>query len=198
MSPSTSSAAGELSDRRGRRPLARWLATVAAALALVALGLAAGGAAPVAPATVDGGAPATPSPNVKVVFQTVPPEKAVVYWGKRPLGIINRIPKRSLIIERPRDSGPLDVVVRAKGYLPIHTRAYTFTDSKVFVKLTLLEEKKTLFGYRAEIPDGGAPDGGVPPGAPVGPPVMSPPVMGPPVMGPPVMGPPARSDAGAR
>jgi hypothetical protein len=147
----------------------RWLATIAGAVALVALGLAAGGAAPGAPApAVDAGVALPLSPNVKVVFQTVPPEKAMVFWGKKPLGIINRIPKRSLIIERPRDSGPMDVVVRAKGFLPVHTRAYTFTDTKVFVKLTPVEEKKTLFGYREEIPDAGVPDGGAP--AFVGPP----------------------------
>jgi hypothetical protein len=139
----------------------RWLATLGTAGGLIALCFAADGAAPapVRPA-VDGGAAPPMSPNVKVVFQTVPPEKAMVYWGKRPLGIINRIPKRSLIIERPRDSGPLDVVVRSKGYLPVRTRAYTFTDSKVFVKLTPVEEKKTLFGYREEIPDAGASDSG--------------------------------------
>jgi hypothetical protein len=141
----------------------RWLATLAAAGVLVGMGLAAGGATPGAPAPAapgpDGGV-AAPSPNVKVIFQTVPPEKSVVYWGKKPLGIVNRIPKRSLIIERPRDSGPLDVVVRSKGYLPVHTRAYTFTDTKVFVKLTKLEEKKTLFGYREELPDGGLPEAG--------------------------------------
>jgi len=127
--------------------------------------------APVTPAA-EGGPPQPISPNVKVVFQTVPPEKAMVYWGKRLLGIINRIPKRSLIIERPRDSGPLDVVVRSKGYLPVRTRAYTFTDSKVFVKLTPLEEKKKLFGYREEIPDAGTPEAGAPPF--MGPPAAAP------------------------
>jgi hypothetical protein len=160
-----------------RRSWWRRLATAGVAGALVALGLAAGGAAPAVP-VADGGAPPPISPNVKVVFQTVPPEKAAVYWGRRLLGVINRIPKRSLIIERPRDSGPLDVVVRSKGYLPVRTRAYTFTDSKVFVKLTPVEEKKTLFGYREEIPDAGATDGGVP--AFVGPSPASPPDAGPP------------------
>jgi hypothetical protein len=157
--------------------LARWTATAAAALALVSLGLAAGLAAgPPSPTLPDGGV-APVSPNVKIIFQTVPPEKAVVLWAKKPLGVINAKPKRSLTIERPRDSGPLDVVIKAKDYLPVHTRAYTFTDSKVFVKLTPVEEKKSLFGYREEIPDGGLAEAGA---------------------APPLVGPPAPPDGGAR
>jgi hypothetical protein len=165
------------------RPILRWLATMAGAAALVAVGLAAGGAAPAPPApqaqVPDGGAP---SPTVKVIFQTVPPEKALVYWGKKSIGIINpqqnakHTKSRSLILERPRDSGPMDVVVRAKDFLPVHIRAYTFTDTKVFVKLTAVEEKKSLFGYREEIPDAGLPEAGAPP----------------------MVGPPAPADAGAR
>jgi hypothetical protein len=171
--------------------IARWVATAGAAAAIIGIGLAAGGAQGPAPGSplpsvADGGAP---SATVKIVFTTVPPEKAVVSWGRKPIGIINRTPKRPLIIERPRDSGPLDVVVRAKNYLPVRTRAYTFTDSRVDVKLTLVEDKKTLFGYREELPDaglseagrpGGA-DGGAPPAPPVGPPVGPPaPPVGPP------------------
>src|SRR5205814_2561913 len=132
-------------------------------------------APPPGPAGADGGAPAVPSATVKIMFQTVPPEKAVVMWGKKPLGYIKG-PKRPLTIERPRDSGPIDVVVRSDGYIPVHTRAYTFSDAKVFVKLTPIEEKKTLFGYREELPDAGPPDGGPPP------PMMGPP--GPPSAAP--------------
>jgi hypothetical protein len=48
----------------------------------------------------------------------------------------------------------------------VQTRAYTFADNKVSVKLTALDEKNTLLGYREELPpDGGAPPGG---GAPAG------------------------------
>ena len=61
---------------------------------------------------------------------------------------------------RPRDSGPLDVVVRAEGCIPVQTRAYTFEDSKVAVKVTPNDQKNTLLGYREEIPaDGGMPAG---------------------------------------
>ena len=71
-------------------------------------------------------------------------------WGKKKLGLIG--PHAPLIVQRPRDSGPLDVVVRADGCVPVQTRAYTFEDSKVAVKLTPNDQKNTLLGY----PRGGA------------------------------------------
>lgn len=116
----------------------------------------------VAPATV----PATPpaqKDTVRIVFKVYPPTKATVTWGKKKLGLIK--PRESLVIQRPRDSGPMDVVVRAEGCLPVHTRAYTFTDSTVSVKVTPLEMKNTIYGYKEVLPeDGGVggPDGGMP------------------------------------
>jgi hypothetical protein len=98
------------------------------------------------------------SDTVHIVIQTVPPRKAQVKWGRKRLGTIP-VP-RPLVVERPRDSGPLDLVIRASGFLPVHTRAYTFSDSRVAVKLTPPAEKSKLFGYREEPatnPDGGAP-----------------------------------------
>ena len=133
----------------------------AAALALAPLALYAavdGGATPgeaAPPAAV-----ASPSPNVRIIFTIVPSsKKAMVFWGKKRLGII--APHAPLVVTRPRDSGPLDVVVKSDGFVTVQTRAYTFADSKVSVKLTKNEEKNTLLGYREELP----PDGGVPPGA---------------------------------
>ena len=91
--------------------------------------------------------------------------------GQKNLGLIK--PKAPLIIQRPRDSGPMDVVVRADGCVPVHTRAYTFTDTTVAVRVTPLDKKNTIYGYREVLPpdaDGGAPaspggpDGGAPPG----------------------------------
>ena len=119
------------------------------------------------PAPDAGAAPV--SDKVKVVIQTIPPEKATVFWGKKSIGLI-RGKNKPLIIERPRDSGPMDVVIRAQGFIPVHTRAYTFSDFKLYVKLTPIEEKKTLFGYKEALPDAGpeagvpaSPDGGAPP-----------------------------------
>jgi hypothetical protein len=124
---------------------------------------------------VPGAAKKPPREKVKITFQTIPPVKAEVRWGKKKLGIIQG-PKKPFILERPRDSGPLDVTIRAEGFLTVHTRAYTFTDGKMNVKLTPMTDKHMLFGFRQPldggVPDGGAPDGGVvagpppPPGAP--------------------------------
>ena len=106
----------------------------------------------------------TQSPNVRIVFTVLPStKKATVFWGKKKLGAI--APHAPLIVQRPRDSGPLDVVVRADGCVPVQTRAYTFEDSKVAVKVTPNDEKNTLLGYREEIPAG---DGGVPASDPDG------------------------------
>jgi hypothetical protein len=105
----------------------------------------------------------TTEDKVTITLQTVPPRKAVVKWGSKTLGVIP-VP-RPLVVVRPRDSGPLDLVIRAAGFLPVHTRAYTFSDSRVAIKLTPVEEKNTLFGFRTEVPPEGAasPDGGTPP-----------------------------------
>ena len=101
--------------------------------------------------------------KVSITLQTVPPRKAVVKWGSKNLGMIP-VP-HPLVVVRPRDSGPLDLVVHAAGFLPVHTRAYTFSDSRVAIKLTPVSEKNTLFGYRQEVPPEGAasPDAGAPP-----------------------------------
>jgi len=105
--------------------------------------------------------PTAKADTVHITIQTVPPRKAQVKWGRKSLGFIPA--PRPLVVERPRDSGPLDLAIRANGFLPVHTRAYTFTDSRVAVKLTPPSEKNKLFGYREEPapnPDAGAP--GVP------------------------------------
>jgi hypothetical protein len=151
-------------------------AAVATVAALAGAGMAAW-AQPAAPPAVPTAAPqqpaaaapapaAPPAANVRIVFTVLPStKKATVMWGKKRLGIIEK--GKPLIVARPRDSGPLDVVVRGEGCLPVQTRAYTFADSKVAVKVTPTDQKNTLLGYREELsPDGGAlpsggPDGGV-------------------------------------
>ena len=119
-------------------------------------------------------APQKAGDKVNITIQTVPPRKATVKWGNKTVGVIP-VP-RPLIVVRPRDSGPMDLVVRMNGFLPVHSRAYTFSDSRVVIKLTPLEEKNTLFGFRAEVPPPGAanPDGGAPPPVPPPPPAPAP------------------------
>lgn len=139
------------------------MATLVASLSLlVAISALAGDAGAPAAAAGAGTPPAAAKPpgsTVRIVFTVVPSSKhATVSWGKKRLGVIG--PHAPLIVQRPRDSGPLDVVVRADGCVPVQTRAYTFEDSKVSVKVTPNDQKNTLLGYREELPET---DGGVPP-----------------------------------
>lgn len=97
-------------------------------------------------AGVDAGR-ADASPNVVIRFETRPSVRARVYWGRELLG------ETPFELTRPRDSGPLDVVVRAWGYLPVHTRAYTFEDDRVVVDLTPVDQKHKVYGYKQEIPE---------------------------------------------
>ncbi len=104
--------------------------------------------------------------TVKVTLLTVPPAPRVfIYWGKKRLGMI--APKQPLVIQRPRDSGPLDLILQSEGYLSVQTRAFTFADNKVTVKLTPVDQKNTLLGYRQELPPDET-DGGIPAGPDAG------------------------------
>jgi hypothetical protein len=171
---------------RGTRRMSGRASRLAAMLsATLSLGLASGGSAraqgPVGartpPAVAAPAAPAAPVATVKITIITVPTQKRVlVFWGKRRLGLI--APHQPLILQRPRDSGPMDLIIQCEGFVPVQTRAYTFSDNKLAVKLTPLDQKNTLLGYREEVPpppppappsDAGAPSS-LPPGAPPTPP----------------------------
>jgi hypothetical protein len=119
-----------------------------------------------AAAGVDGGAPvavaASPAPavaapaaaapavqkpaKVRLVIKSIPP-KALVTWGKKKLG------PTPVILERPRGSGPMDLIVKSVGYFSVHTRAYTFKNDVLYVKLTKLQDRMTIFGAKAELPE---------------------------------------------
>jgi hypothetical protein len=101
--------------------------------------------------------PEPPSTIARITFVTNPSVNATVTWGKTRLGVIT--PKAALVIERPRDSGPLDVIVRAPGYLPVTTRAHTFADTRIVVKLTRPDQTQALVGYKAPIDAGMGLDG---------------------------------------
>lgn len=93
---------------------------------------------------------------ITLTIRSVGKVKTVVTWGRRTLG------ETPLVLKWPRNSGPIDVVLRAQGHLPVHTRLFTFNDDKVTVKLVDEEGKKTLFGYKREVP---APAAATPAGA---------------------------------
>ncbi len=106
------------------------------------------------------GVVSSPSPpsstTVKAEFRTEPRfVRAVVFHGKKKLGTT------PFIHEFKRDSGPVDLVVKAPGYFTVNTRAYTFSDDLVIVKMTKKTEGSGLLGYKAPIvPDAGLPDAG--------------------------------------
>src|SRR5262249_31697486 len=138
------------------------------------------GVAPVAPDAAvavvsearDGGVcagvpPAPPEPpptTVKITVRSTP--RMPVSWGQKQFGWT------PVQITRPRDSGPMDLVLRADGYFPIHTRAYTYKNSDVIVERpTKLLDRMKLLGAKQELPPpeaGEQPEtpGGTPSGAP--------------------------------
>jgi hypothetical protein len=109
-----------------------------------AAGAATDGAAlpvlPVVPVVVDreiDDEPATPAdagppPNVRLVLR-VGPVDAEVTWGAKRLGLVKRT--EPLEILRPQHSGPVDLVIRAAGFVPYHTRLFTDADDRVTVDL---------------------------------------------------------------
>jgi len=106
----------------------------------------------VTPSAPTSGAAAKPlPPNIKIFVRTTPspakggPDKALVFWGKKKLGEV------PVTLERPRDSGPVDLVVRADGFFPVHTRAYTVKNDVMYVRMTKLEDRMKLFGAKQEV-----------------------------------------------
>jgi hypothetical protein len=67
--------------------------------------------------------------------------KAHAFWGRKDLGVA------PLQIERPRGSGPLDLLIVADGALPLHTRVFTDRDSALSVRLYAESEAPGLLGY---------------------------------------------------
>jgi hypothetical protein len=93
--------------------------------------------------------------TVTVVVSVYPSVPAFVSWGKKKLGRIE--PGKPLVVTRPRDSGPLDLAIKANGFLPVTTRAHTFNDHKLQVRLTRPDATAGMVGYRVPIVDAGVP-----------------------------------------
>jgi hypothetical protein len=70
-----------------------------------------------------------------------PPGVAHVLWGTKDLGVA------PLDIVRPRGSGPLDLTLRASGYLTFHTRAFTEHDDKIAIRMVLSGEAARFPGF---------------------------------------------------
>jgi hypothetical protein len=119
------------------------------------------GAAPLPPASPKSAADASAPPlqaesreadprSEKVKLKLwVTPVTAEVVWGAKRLGTAGKEP---LEIERPRGSGPLDLVVRATGYLPFHTRLFTDRDDALTIRLITPAAAPGLLGYKRAAP----------------------------------------------
>jgi hypothetical protein len=86
------------------------------------------------------------SESVTLKLTVTPPVKAVVLYGAKQLGHLEP-GKMEAEITRPRGSGPVDVEVKAEGYLPYHTRLYADRNDKLNVRLYRPEEAPNIFGY---------------------------------------------------
>ena len=84
------------------------------------------------------------SDTVKIKVIVDARRQAHVIWGRKDFGVA------PLEIERPRNSGPLDLVVVTPGYLPLHARAFTDRDDVLSLRLYSPAEAPQLLGYRPE------------------------------------------------
>jgi len=87
------------------------------------------------------------SETVKLKLIVTPGAKGTVHWGRKKLADLQ--PGRmTLDTERPRNSGPLDLLIRADGFLPHHVRLFTDRDDKLSVHLVRPDQAPSLLGYR--------------------------------------------------
>lgn len=86
--------------------------------------------------------PTSETVTIKLVAE--PSRKARVFWGRKDLGLA------PLELQRPRNSGPLDLLVVAPGALPLHTRVFTDRDDKLALRLVAETDGPGMLGYRPE------------------------------------------------
>ena len=84
-----------------------------------------------------------PGSGTVTVRLAVEPRRPVhVFWGAKDLGLA------PLEIQRPRGSGPMDLILRSPGFLTVHTRAFTDRDDRITVRLVPETEAPRMLGYR--------------------------------------------------
>ena len=88
------------------------------------------------------------SETVTLTLTISPPVKAVVMWGSKQLARIAP-DKPTVELQRPRNTGPLDLEIRAEGFLPHHTRLYSDRNDKVTVRLVRPADASSLLGFRS-------------------------------------------------
>lgn len=87
------------------------------------------------------------SETVTLKVSVTPPVKAQVMWGAKSLAKLSPGNMEAAIV-RPRGSGPVDLEIKAEGYLPYHTRLYSDRNERVGARLYRAEEAPGLFGYK--------------------------------------------------
>lgn len=87
------------------------------------------------------------SETVTLKLSVTPQVKAQVTWGAKQLA---RLSPGSMDTEisRPRGSGPVDLEIKAEGFMPHHTRLYADRNDKVSIRLYRVEEAPGLLGYK--------------------------------------------------
>jgi len=87
------------------------------------------------------------SETVNLKLTVTPQVKAMVMWGAKQVA---RLAPGSMDTEisRPRGSGPVDLEIKAEGFMPYHTRLYADRSDKINVRLYRLEEASGLLGYK--------------------------------------------------
>jgi hypothetical protein len=71
-------------------------------------------------------------------------------WGSKQLARV--APDKPIVeLQRPRNTGPLDLDIRAEGFLPHHTRLYSDRSDKITVRLVRPTEASGLLGYRSSV-----------------------------------------------
>ena len=85
------------------------------------------------------------SETVTIKLVADPARKARVSWGRKDLGFA------PLELQRPRGSGPLDLIVVAPGALTLHTRVYTDRDDKLALRLYAESDAPNVLGYHAPV-----------------------------------------------
>ena len=72
--------------------------------------------------------------------------QAHVIWGRKDFGVA------PLEIVRPRGSAPLDLMIQAPGFLPLHTRVFTDRDDTLSLRLYAEGDAVGLPGYAPPAP----------------------------------------------
>jgi hypothetical protein len=87
------------------------------------------------------------SETVNLKLTVTPQVKALITWGAKQVA---RLAPGSMDAEisRPRGSGPVDLEIKAEGFMPHHTRLYADRNDRINVRLYRLEEAPGLLGYK--------------------------------------------------